>query len=76
VPKTRQDLGLPTFDPSGEDSLGSTVSEKVKKELWEALGDSPIGAAILGAGYLVSIARLLRPNVVLAQLVCSSNNNH
>lgn len=53
VPKTRSQLGLPTFDPTQEDILGSSVSDKVKKELWDALGDSPIGATLGAAGYLV-----------------------
>lgn len=53
VPKTRSELGLPAFDHSGEDLYGSSVTEKVKKELWEALGDSPIGAALGAASYLL-----------------------
>ena len=60
MPKTRSQLGLPAFNPKGEDSLGSDVSAEVSKELWEALGDSPLGAALTSAGYLVSI-RTLRP---------------
>jgi omega-6 fatty acid desaturase (delta-12 desaturase) len=54
VPKTRSQLGLPPFDPTKEDILGSSVAEEVKKELWEAIGDSPIGATIGAATYLVS----------------------
>jgi omega-6 fatty acid desaturase / acyl-lipid omega-6 desaturase (Delta-12 desaturase) len=61
VPKTRSQLGLPAFNPQGEDALGSNVSAEVSRELWEALGDSPLGAAIISAGYLVSI-RVLRPS--------------
>lgn len=53
VPKTRSQLGLPAFDPTQENILGSSVSDKVKSELWDALGDSPIGAALGAAGYLV-----------------------
>lgn len=53
VPKTRSQLGLPAFDPTNENILGSSVSDKVKKELWDALGDSPIGATLGAAGYLV-----------------------
>jgi len=53
VPKTRAQLGLPPFDPTKEDILGSTVAEEVKKEFWEAIGDSPIGATIGAAMYLV-----------------------
>ncbi|KAN0087688.1 Fatty acid desaturase domain containing protein [Tylopilus felleus] len=52
VPKTRSQLGLPTFNPTQENILGSSVSDKVKKELWDALGDSPIGATLGAAGYL------------------------
>lgn len=54
VPSTRSDLGLPPLDPNREDILGSRVTEEVKKELWEALGDSPIGAIVSPMTYLVS----------------------
>ena len=54
VPSTRSSMGLPPFDPAREDLLGSRVTEEVKKELWEALGDSPIGAILGPASYLVS----------------------
>ncbi|KAF9527543.1 delta-12 fatty acid desaturase protein [Crepidotus variabilis] len=53
VPHTRSGVGLPPFDPSREDKLGARVTEEVKKELWEALGDSPIGAVLGAATYLV-----------------------
>lgn len=53
VPPTRSDLGLPPLDLSREDRLGSRVTEDVKKELWEALGDSPIGAVLGSATYLL-----------------------
>ena len=56
VPSTRSDLGLPPFDPSKEDLLGARVISEVKKEMWEALGDSPIGAALESASYLVSLS--------------------
>ena len=54
VPPTRSELGLRPFDPSKEDLLGARVISEVKKEMWEALGDSPIGAALQSASYLVS----------------------
>ena len=54
VPKTRSQLGLPPFDPAGEDLYGSSVTEDVKRELYEALGDSPIGATLHAAAQLVS----------------------
>lgn len=53
VPHTRSDLGLPPLDPAREDILGSRVTAEVKKELWEALGDSPIGAVLGSASYLL-----------------------
>lgn len=53
VPPTRSDIGLKPLDPSREDRLGARVSEEVKKELWDALGDSPIGATIGAATYLL-----------------------
>ena len=54
VPSTRSDLGLPPLDPTREDILGSRVTEEVKKELWDAVGDSPIGAFLTLAAYFVS----------------------
>ncbi len=54
VPSTRTERGLKPFDSSKEDLLGSRVTEEVKRELWEALGDSPIGATLGPASYLVS----------------------
>lgn len=55
VPKTRSQLGLTPFDAAQENILGSSVGAKVQKELWDALGDSPIGAALGAAGYLVRV---------------------
>ncbi|EEB94115.1 hypothetical protein MPER_07124, partial [Moniliophthora perniciosa FA553] len=54
VPPTRSDAGLKPLDSAREDRLGARVSEEVKKELWEALGDSPIGATIGVAMYLLA----------------------
>jgi len=53
VPHTRSDRGLPPLDPSMEDPLGSHVTGEVMKELWEALGDSPVGAVFNLATYFV-----------------------
>ncbi|TBU31801.1 fatty acid desaturase-domain-containing protein [Dichomitus squalens] len=53
VPRTRSELSLPPFDPTKEDLAGSSVSEEVMKELWDALGDSPIGAIYGSLRYLV-----------------------
>lgn len=55
VPKTRSQLGLPSFDPTHENILGSSVKDKVKAELRDALGDSPIGATLGAASYLVRL---------------------
>ena len=48
VPKTRSSLKLPAFDATREDITGENVSKEVMAEMWEALGDSPISAAIHG----------------------------
>jgi omega-6 fatty acid desaturase / acyl-lipid omega-6 desaturase (Delta-12 desaturase) len=53
VPKTRSDLGLPPLDPAKEDLVGRSVTDEVKQELWEALGDSPISATLFAMSYLV-----------------------
>ncbi|KAJ7075794.1 delta-12 fatty acid desaturase protein [Mycena belliarum] len=45
VPRTRAQRGLAPLDPAREDRLGARASAEVRKELTEALGDSPIGAA-------------------------------
>lgn len=58
VPKTRSQVGLPPLDPVREDAYGASVTEEVKRELWEALGDSPISAAA-SAG-----VRLVRPSAL------------
>jgi len=55
VPKTRSDLNLPPFDPAREDSAGEHVSKEVMAEMWEALGDSPISAAIRSGLQLVGL---------------------
>lgn len=54
VPSTRSELGLPPLDPIKENLVGSRVTEEVQRELWEALGDSPMSAAYGAATYLVS----------------------
>lgn len=59
VPHTRSEAGLKPFDPAREDKIGSRVTEEVKQEMWEALGDSPIGAVLGSMGYLVSHFSLL-----------------
>ncbi|KDQ25831.1 delta 12-fatty acid desaturas-like protein [Pleurotus ostreatus PC15] len=54
VPRTRSQRGLPPLNAAGEDLLGSRVSMEVQKELWDALGDSPIGALFGAASYLLA----------------------
>jgi len=54
VPSTRSELGVKPLDPKREDLHGANVSEEVKKELWEALGDSPIGATLGFMSYLIA----------------------
>lgn len=53
VPTTRSQKGLKPFDPKREDLHGASVTEEVKKELYEALGDSPLGATLGFFSYLV-----------------------
>lgn len=47
------------MDCEQENLLGSRVTEEISKELWEALGDSPIGALIGSATYLVRCSSLM-----------------
>ncbi|KAJ7175790.1 oleoyl phosphatidylcholine desaturase [Mycena filopes] len=54
VPPTRSEVGLKPFDPKREDINGASVTDEVKKELWEALGDSPLGATIGFMSYLIA----------------------
>ncbi|EIW59149.1 oleoyl phosphatidylcholine desaturase [Trametes versicolor FP-101664 SS1] len=54
VPRTRSELGLPAFDPTKEDLAGSSVAEEVKKELWEALGDTPLGIMYFFFRFLIA----------------------
>ena len=58
VPSTRSEVGLPPFDPTREDLLGARITEEVMKEMYEALGDSPIGAVLRPASYLVRVDTL------------------
>ncbi|OSD07329.1 hypothetical protein PYCCODRAFT_1430581 [Trametes coccinea BRFM310] len=53
VPKTRSELGLRPFDPAQENLAGSSVTEEVMRELYDALGDSPIGAIYGSLRYLI-----------------------
>jgi omega-6 fatty acid desaturase / acyl-lipid omega-6 desaturase (Delta-12 desaturase) len=53
VPRTRSQRGLPPINPDGESLLGGSISKEVMKELYEALGDSPIGAVLRPGSYLV-----------------------
>ncbi|KAJ7643700.1 delta 12-fatty acid desaturase [Roridomyces roridus] len=46
-------MGLRPIDLKREDRLGARASAEVQKELYEALGDSPIGATIGVAMYLL-----------------------
>jgi len=55
VPRTRSQRDLPPLNSEGETLSGASVSQEVLKELYDAVGDSPIGA-VLGAGsYLVGV---------------------
>ncbi|EIN12843.1 delta-12 fatty acid desaturase [Punctularia strigosozonata HHB-11173 SS5] len=54
VPKTRSERSLPPLDPSKEDILGASIVDEVKQELYEALGDSPIGATWGAFVYLIA----------------------
>jgi hypothetical protein len=53
--KTRSEHHLPPRDVKGEDQYGASIGEEVRRELWEAMGDSPIGAALRSVGYLVRV---------------------
>ena len=53
VPRTRSQLGLPPLDPTREDVMGSAITDEVMEVLWDALGDSPLGAMFGVVGYLV-----------------------
>jgi len=55
VPPTRSQRGLPPLNPDGESLSGASISQEVMKELYDALGDSPIGAALGAASYLVRL---------------------
>jgi omega-6 fatty acid desaturase (delta-12 desaturase) len=55
VPSTRSQLGLPPLNPEGETLAGASINQEVMKELYDALGDSPIGAALGAGSYLVRV---------------------
>ncbi|KAF8067845.1 oleoyl phosphatidylcholine desaturase [Lyophyllum atratum] len=54
VPWTRKEKRAPEFNPAGENLSGSTVSQEIKRELFEALGDSPLGASLQCVIYLLA----------------------
>jgi len=58
VPPTRSQRGLPPLNPDGESLSGVSINQEVMKELYDALGDSPIGAALGAASYLVRLGLL------------------
>lgn len=64
VPWTRSEMGLPPLNPEKEDIMGRNVSEEIKSEFFEAIGDSPIGAFLTVAKYLVgySLLRSIPPS--------------
>jgi len=64
VPRDRAYLNIPEFDATKEELLGGSVTEEVKKELVEALGDSPIGTFLGVLKYLVSSQQLLPCNTI------------
>jgi hypothetical protein len=53
VPRTRSQRGLPPLNSDGESLVGASISNKIMKELHEAIGDSPIGAGFGAGSYLV-----------------------
>jgi len=57
-------LNLPEFDTTKEEVLGGSVAEEVRKELVEALGDSPIGTFLGALKYLVSSRCTLCHNAI------------
>jgi len=57
-------MNLPEFDATKEELLGGSVTEEVKKELTEALADSPIGTFLGAVKYLVSSQYPLHHNTV------------
>jgi omega-6 fatty acid desaturase (delta-12 desaturase) len=58
VPPTRSQRGLPPLNPDGESLSGASINQEVMKELYDALGDSPIGATLGSASYLVCLWEL------------------
>jgi len=57
-------MNLPEFNSTQEELLGGSVTEEVRKELAEALADSPIGTFLGALKYLVSSQFPLRHNTV------------
>ena len=62
-------MNLPEFNPSKEDILGGSVTEEVRKELAEALADSPIGTFLGAVKYLVSSQYPLHRDTVYSQML-------
>ncbi|KAI0689043.1 oleoyl phosphatidylcholine desaturase [Cytidiella melzeri] len=76
VPKTRSQLGLPAFNAEEETLDGTSVSQKVANELWEAVGDSPLGATLGFASYLLVGWPMYLITNASGQKRYPSNTNH
>ena len=62
VPRDRAYFDLPELDETREELSGGSVADEVKRELAEALGDSPIGTFLNALKYLV-----LAPSLVMTR---------
>jgi omega-6 fatty acid desaturase / acyl-lipid omega-6 desaturase (Delta-12 desaturase) len=74
VPATRLDYNLRALDPAEDDFQGANVSIKVRQELWEALGDSPVSASLECAIYLVRPLDRVDSPLKFSSLIFSSRS--
>ena len=58
-------MKLPEFDPAKEELSGGSVTEDVRKELAEAMADSPIGTFLGAVKYLVSSQNPLQHGLII-----------
>ena len=70
IPRTRSQRGLPPLNSDGESLLGVSINNDIMKELHEAIGDSPIGAALYAGSILV---RILNSSEMSRNEICFSS---
>ncbi|KAI0261109.1 delta-12 fatty acid desaturase [Gloeopeniophorella convolvens] len=76
IPWTRSQYNLPPFNPEAENIEGSMSTEKVMKELREAVGDTPMAALYDTVLYLVRHHSITDPSCSFISLASRADGAH